>query len=152
MKHFKTYVAIAILSMALPLRAQDNGSWKAVSTTARAITGDLVLTGDRLMINFSSFTIAQIRALKPAEVAAAFNGAADTATDSGNLYRLNIPAQKVLLHKNTLCGAEDTAWMATIRQGKTLQVAFFSGAKMPEFTPDAIANTTTLCGTFLYSR
>ena len=36
--------------------------------------------------------------------------------------------------------------------GRTLQLAFFSGAKPPTFTPDAIATTTDLCGTYGYSK
>jgi len=42
--------------------------------------------------------------------------------------------------------------MATYVSGNTLHLAFFSGPKMPVLTPDAIANTTDLCGTFLYGR
>jgi hypothetical protein len=71
---------------------------------------------------------------------------------SGNLYRLRIPGDKRFLHKNTLCGSEDTQWMATYVVGHALHLAFFSGQKMPVFTTDAIANTTDLCGTFYYVR
>ncbi len=138
-------LAIASCSAA---SGQDTGSWRAESNTARSITGDIALTDEKLIINFASFTLAQIRQLQAAEINSVFNAEADA--PGGNLYRLNIPASRHFLHRNSLCGAEDTQWMATYRSGKTLQVAFFSGPKMPVFTPDAIANTTSLCGTFTY--
>ena len=104
-----------------------------------------------MLINFAPFTIAQIRTLKPDEIGAAFD--ADTsAGGAGSLYRLNIPASKKFLHNNTLCGSEDTQWMATYVAGHTLQVDFFSGEKPPVFTIDAISNSTDLCGTYTYAR
>ena len=42
--------------------------------------------------------------------------------------------------------------IAAFVAGRTLHLAFFSGQKMPVFTPDAIANSTDICGTFLYAR
>jgi len=51
-----------------------------------------------------------------------------------------------------LCGSEDTQWMATYVLGKTLEIAFFSGPKMPVFTMDAMENSTDLCGKFSYAR
>jgi hypothetical protein len=79
--------------------------------------------------------------------AAESNGSA-----SGNLYRLNIPASKRFLHHNTICGSDDTQWMVTNVTDRTMYVAFFSGANTPEFTPEAMANATDLCGTFTYAR
>ena len=139
------------ITCALPLPAQEKGTWRASSTTARGVTGDLVFSNEKLSINFSSFPIAQIRQLTPAEITAAFSPS-DTPTGTGNLYRLSIPANKIFLHKNTLCGSEETQWLATYVQGRSLQIAFFSGPKMPVLTPDAFADATTLCGTFSYSR
>ena len=125
--------------------------WRPVSTTARAITGPVVCGEEKLSINFSTFAIAQIRGLTPEETTAVFGGASD-ASGRGDLYRLSIPGARVFLHKNTLCGGEDAQWMATTVAGKSLQVAFFSGAQMPVFTAEAIGSTTALCGTFLYAR
>jgi hypothetical protein len=139
------------LSLAIPALAQDGGYWRATSKTASSITGDLALSEDKLTVNFSNFTIAEIRSLQPDEILSAFNFEA-TDRVAGNLYRLNIPARKMFLHKNTLCGAEDTTYMATAVSGKTMQVAFFSGGKMPTLTGEALATSTTLCGTYTYSR
>jgi hypothetical protein len=131
--------------------AQDNGNWHAASSTAIAITGDLTISGEKISINFTAFPLAQIRKLGPAEAVAAFN--ADSSTQGhGNLYRLSVPAAKRFLHHNTLCGSEVTQWMATYVVGRDLQVAFFSGAKMPVLTSEALANSTDLCGTFSYVR
>jgi hypothetical protein len=127
---------------------QDQGNWRAASTTAQSITGDIGITPDKLFINFSGFTIAEIRKLTPDEMVAVF----ENANGSGNLYRLNVPAEKKFMHHNTLCGSELTQWMVTFNEGKTLHVAFFSGQKVPVMTPEAISNSTDLCGTFLYVK
>ena len=70
----------------------------------------------------------------------------------GSLYRLSISAAQRFVHKNSLCGSEVTEWMVTNVSGKSLQVAFLSGTSMPVFTPEAMNNTTDLCGTFSYVR
>jgi hypothetical protein len=144
-------VACLMLACSLPLAAQDKGYWRAVSSNAGGITGDLSITNDKITINFTVFPIAQIRPLRPAESAAAFD-ADPGAGGSGSLYRLNVPAQKRFLHHNTLCGSDDTQWIATYVLGRSLHVAFFSGSDMPVFTPEALANSTDVCGTFSYSR
>ena len=143
--------AIATLLCCTAAAAQDNGYWKPVSKTASAITGEIGISGEKLSINFAIFTIADLRPLTGDESLALFNIDAD-AKGAGKLYRLDIPAGKTFLHRNTMCGTEDTQYMATFASGKSLQVAFLSGSKMPVFTPDAIANTTALCGTFSYRR
>jgi hypothetical protein len=146
-------VAVTVLACSLTAGAQEKGIWRAASSTAQSITGDVALSEDKLSINFSGFTIAQIRSLEPGELGAVFQAeGGGGAGGSGNLYRLSIPGDKKFLHKNTLCGSEDTQWMATYVAGHSLHLAFFSGQKMPVFTPDAIANTTDLCGTFSYVR
>jgi hypothetical protein len=131
--------------------AQEKGSWRAVSKTAQSITGDVALSDEKIMINFSSFTIAQIHDLKPGEVSAVFD-VDSNAGGRGNLYRLSIPASKKFVHRNTLCGTEEVQWMVTYVAGRSLRLAFFSGPQAPVFTLDAISNSTDLCGTFSYER
>ena len=143
--------ASVMLVCSLPSAAQDKGYWRAVSSNANDITGDLTITNDKITINFSAFPLAQIRPLKPAESSAVFD-ADPGANGSGSLYRLDVPAQKRFLHKNTLCGSDDTQWIATYVEGRALHVAFFSGSDVPVFTPEALANSTDVCGTFSYSR
>lgn len=140
-----------LLACGLVSAAQDKGIWHAVSSTANSITGDIGIGEAKMSINFVSFPMAQIRRLEASEAVATFEAEAPAA-GTGNLYRLNIPGTKRFLHHNTLCGSEDTEWMATYVSGHTLQVAFFSGASMPVLTAEALAKTTDLCGTFSYAR
>ena len=143
--------AILFLSSALVCTAQVKGYWRAASTTAESITGDISISENRLTINFSRFPMAQIRRLTPAETSAAFDVDIHTGA-RGTLYRLYVPAEKHFLRHNTLCGTEDTRWMAIYASGNSLEVAFFSGEKPPVFTMDALANSMELCGTFAYAR
>lgn len=131
--------------------AQERGYWRVADNSARTITGDVSLSDEKLAINFSSYTIAKIRALQPNELSAAFD-ADSNAGGSGNLYRLNIPGTKRFLHKNTLCGSDDTQWMATYVAGRSLQLTFFSGEKVPVLTLEALSDSTDRCGTFAYVR
>jgi hypothetical protein len=145
---FAGLILICCLTMA---HAQEKGYWRASSSTARTITGDVGLADEKLTINFYSTTVSRIRALEAAEVSAVFDIDSSTGT-SGSLYRLNIPAAKKFQHKNSLCGAENVQWMVAYAQGNSLQLAFFSAEKPPVFTFDAIANSTDRCGTFSYVR
>ena len=141
----------SVLICCMTAAAQDKGNWRAASSTARTITGDVSLSDEKLGINFSSFSIARIRGLQAAEVSAVFD-ADSVAAENSSLYRVSIPASKTFLRKNTLCGSEDTEWMVTYAVGRGLQLAFFSGEKPPVFTREAIANSTDLCGIFSYVR
>jgi hypothetical protein len=150
MKLFPALAAVMFLS-SVPAFAQEKGTWHAASKTARSITGDVSLAPEKMSMNFYNFPIAQIRTVTPAEIGAAFD--ADAAPNAyGNLYRLSIPADKKFFNKNTLCGSEETQWMVTYVAGKTLQLAFFSGPKMPVLTTEAMVSNTTLCGTYAYVK
>jgi hypothetical protein len=141
----------SVLVCCMTAGAQEKGNWRAASSTARSITGDVTLSDERILINFSIFPIARIRSLGRDEMGAAFD-ADSNAAGTGSLYRLSVPASKRFLHKNTLCGSDDTQWMATYVSDRSLQLAFFSGQKPPVLTMDAITNSTNLCGIFSYGR
>ena len=115
------------------------------------MTGDITIGEAKVTLNFETFPLAQIRRLKPVEVSAVFDADVNAGIE-GTLYRLHIPGAQHIAKKNTLCGGEDTQWMATYTTGHTLKVAFFSGDDMPVFTFDAMQNATTLCGTYVYVR
>jgi hypothetical protein len=140
-----------LLAGALPAVSQDKGPWRAASSEAKSVTGDIGIGDSRLTINFSGFTIAQIRPLKVDEAAAAFD-ADRSVPGGGNLYRLNVPADKKFQHHNTLCGSDETQWMATWAFGSELHVVFFSGSGMPVLTLDALNGSSAVCGTFSYVR
>jgi hypothetical protein len=146
----RTVIAASLLLTCLTLLAQEKGYWRAASPNARAITGDIVLSDQKLTINFSGFIMSRIRALDPSELSAAFD-ADPSATGTGSLYRLTVPAAKVFLHKNTLCGGDETEWMATYAAGRSLKIAFFSGPKPPTLTLDAMTNSSDVCGVFAYA-
>ena len=140
---------LASLVLASPLTAQERGIWHASSSNAKSITGDVVLGDQKITINFLTFTMVQVRALQSAELSAAFD-ADPSAHGGGSLYRLQISSTTKFLRKNTLCGTDDTEWMAIYVAGRTLQLAFFSGDKPPVFTLDALSNSSDVCGTFSY--
>ncbi|MGA3101242.1 MAG: hypothetical protein ABSD61_05210 [Terracidiphilus sp.] len=143
--------AVAGVLLAVAAAAQDGGAWVAASTNATSITNNIAISKDRLSIDYLTFPLAPIRTLKPVEVSAVFDADVNAGI-SGMLYRLKIPANTRFLHKSSLCGDQDTQWMATYVTGHSLRVAFFSGDDMPVFTFDAISKSTALCGTFAYSR
>jgi hypothetical protein len=142
---------VAQAQVQIPVQIQDKGYWRAASNTAASITGDIGIADGTMTLNFKKYPLASIRSLQPAEVSAAFDADASTA-GPGTLYRLRVPASVRLLKHNTLCGTDDTEWMATYAAGKSLQVAFFSGADEPKFSFDAIANSTHLCGAYSFVR
>jgi hypothetical protein len=150
-RHTPLCSALLALACSLPSNAQDKGYWRAASTTANSITGDIAVSDTKVTINFAVFPLVQARRLNPGEVSAAFDADVN-AGGTGALYRLTVPAARRFLHHNTLCGTEETQWMATYVSERTLQVAFFSGSESPVFTLDALRNSTDLCGNFTYAR
>jgi hypothetical protein len=131
--------------------AQDRGEWRPASKTAESITGAIAFSDDKITIDFATFPLAEIHALTNSEVVALFSTPPAPAA-TGVLYRVSIPASKKFLNKNTLCGSDETDWVATYASGRTLQLALFSGQKLPVLSAEALANTTSLCGTFTYTR
>lgn len=152
MKRFVLPAAFAmLLGATLPCPAQEKGLWRAASSNAVSITGDVEISATKISIDFSAFTIASIRTLSPTETSAVF-AAESSGSASGNLYRLNVSAKHRFLHHNSLCGSDDVQWMVTSVAERTLYVAFFSGSNAPQFTAEALTNSTDLCGTFTYVR
>ena len=154
MKRTRLCALLALcLTCAVPSIAQEKGLWRAANKAAKSVTGDIGFSATKIGINFSTFTIANIRSLTPAEFAAAFDADANASSSAaGTLYRLDIPSTKKFLHGHTICGAEDTQWIATYVNGRSLQLLFFSSSHMPVFTLDAISNSTDLCGLYTYTR
>lgn len=144
-------VAVGCVFWSVPSSAQDKGYWRAESSNANQITGDIAISESRLTINFIGYSLAPIRKLTPAEAASAFDVDVNTA-GTGNLYRLSVPGDKRFLHHNTLCGSDETQWMATYVEARTLHVALFSGSEMPIFSAESLANSSDVCGIFSYAR
>lgn len=144
-------VALPLVAASVSAAAQDKGPWRASSSDAKNITGDISIADTRLIVNFAMFPLAQVRALTAAEASAAFDADPD-AVGGGNLYHLQIAPDKRFQHHNTLCGTDETQWMATWASGATIQVAFFSGTKPPVLTLDALNGSATVCGVYSYIR
>jgi len=143
--------ALTCLVGSVSAMAQDRGYWRAASNNANQITGDIAISETRLTINFLSYSLAPIRKLTAAESAAAFDVDVNAA-GGGNLYRLSVPGDKRFLHHNTLCGSEETQWMATYVEDRALHVALFSGAAMPVLTVEGLSSSNEVCGIFSYVR
>jgi hypothetical protein len=143
--------ALLLVAGSLACHSQDQGYWRASSSTANSITGDIAVSASKVTIDFTAFPVVQARTLTPAEAAAVFDADINAGVGA-KLYHVTVPATKRFLRHNTLCGTEETQWMVTFYAGGLLQVAFFSGTQPPVFTLNAIGNSTDLCGTFSYSR
>lgn len=140
-----------LLAVCVSATAQELGYWRASSSSAQSITGDVGFSDAKIAINFNTFAIVRASDLEPAQVSSVFDVDSNTG-GKGHLYKVDIPASKRFMHKNSLCGDEDTQWMAVYVEGRTLHLAFFSGQKLPVFTLDAISNSSALCGTYTYVR
>ena len=140
-----------LLTFCLCASAQELGYWRAASNTARAITGDITLSEEKIGINFLTFPIVRVRPLSASELSAAFDDDPGSA-HTGSLYKLAISGSRKFLHKNTLCGNEDAEWMITDVSGRSLQVAFFSSEKPPLLTIEGRVNATDLCATYSYVK
>ena len=153
MKQTKLFGVILAFVLFHPVSApaQQRGDWRASSKNAQAITGDVSLGTEKVVINLVEFPMSEIRRLTPVETKATFDLDTDPVR-GGDLFRINIPATKKFLHKNSLCGADDAQWIVAYGVGRSLQLAFFTGLQMPIFTPEAIATTTNLCGIYSYNR
>lgn len=134
------------------MMAQELGYWRADSKTAHDVTGDVSIGDTKLAINqFYLFNIVKARDLTPVETSAVFDTDSNS-NSKAHLYGLLIPATRKFVHKNTLCGTDDTHWMVAYAEGNSLAIAFFSGEQAPTFTVDAISNSSSFCGMYRYSR
>lgn len=146
---------LVLLALAFSLTASaqlaEKGMWRAASQNAANITGDISFSKSKVNIGFNGFPLTPARELKPAEVSALYDVAADTA-GNGQLYRIAISGSLRLLNRNTLCGTSDIHWMTIYVEDKVLKLTFFSGDEAPALTFDAVQNSPDVCGTFTYVR
>ena len=117
-----------------------------------SITGDIALTPGKLLMAHRAFPLKQARAIEPAhlaDVGKIVNATGDV--QSAALYKTMVPRRTALLKANIICGSKDAEWMLAVFEKNELAVAFFAGAKEPDLAPNAVANSTDLCGTFSYT-
>jgi hypothetical protein len=87
----------AIMAPASVWAASVGEKWEAVSTTAMAITGDLIFSPDRI-----TFGNGKSLPLAPSGTVPTFSAPMESV--NATLYRVTTPADPVLLHGNRLCG------------------------------------------------
>jgi hypothetical protein len=143
--------ALLFLSAGIAVLAQESGYWYPSSQSAADVTGPVELKANRITIEFVKIPMVQVRALTPDEALAVFDVESAVA-GSGALYHLKVPAATTFVSKNTLCGHDDTGWMATWASGKVLKISFFSGEKAPVLNFVALNNSAERCGTYTYVR
>ena len=140
-----------VFAFTLSATAQEDGPWRAASTNARAITGRYRLLSTKVHHQLHHFHH------QPRSVRSKLRRSSRSSTpispraaaiSSASTFQ---PIRR-FLHKNTLCGSESTQWIVTYAQGRSLQVALFSGSTPPVLTVDALNDPSNLCGIFSYVR
>jgi hypothetical protein len=127
--------------------------WSAMSTTAMSITGDVTLSPTDLTMAGTGYPLTHVATVPAQQRAGIGQFIAVTEPAAVDLYRIKIPGARKLRNGNTLCGGNDVAWLLVVSgSGPTLALAFFSGAAQPPLDPNALSNSTALCGTFTYGH
>lgn len=138
----------ALLAQSSAWSASVIEQWKAVSTTASSITGDITIAVDR--ITFGNGTSLPLAA---AGRAPDFDSA-DGRPVNAMLFRVTAPDDPVLLSGNRLCGGQTprpvtfVAFWRSVRSGGGVDLhtlAVFSGSERPTG-----AGGPGLCGTYNY--
>ncbi len=136
------WVALAIVVAVLPnAAAADSEHWTATSKTAMAITGDIVIEGDRL--TFANGTSLK---LQPYEMARNGDWGASGDEVAGDVFKIQPPSNPKLLRGKPFCAEAATfVVLWTFGEGE-LTLNVYSGDAAPTGTPDADA----LCATYSY--
>lgn len=139
-------ILLSLLLLATTQAAQaDSHDWIATSTTAMAITGDILVEDGRIV--FQNGAALELEALGP---------------DRPGLYRVSPSQNPVLLNGNRLCGDKPPAFVAlahsetsdSLAKSQNLYLKVFDGAKPP---PAAVAkgmdtDSPGLCALLNYER
>jgi hypothetical protein len=137
----------AIVAPASVWAASVGEKWEAVSTTAMAITGDLIFSPDRI-----TFGNGKSLPLAPFGTVPTFSAPMESV--NATLYRVTTPGDPVLLHGNRLCGGRAPQPVTFIVVWKPARVgsdvdprsmAAFSGDTRP-----TAAGGPGFCGTYNY--
>lgn len=137
------------LAAAGPAAAQGQ-KWEATSKTAMSITGDIVLSADRLTMAGKAFPIQLVREYGDARQMDGLSKViAHTPPRRVRVYKTRIEPSVQLENGNNLCGDAAT-WLFVVDQPPggfaKLTLAVFSGVDEP--TP--LTSERMLCGTYNY--
>ncbi|ODR98988.1 hypothetical protein AUC68_07485 [Methyloceanibacter methanicus] len=124
------YVGLIALCLGLGLHAAHAKGyrWTATSTTSMAITGNIVVSANRIQFG---------------------NGAAVGLNSTGvrGVFTLHPPGvNPVLLHGNRLCGDEPPTYLTIEQAGRSLALYVYNGSIMPG-SPGA-----DMCASYRYER
>ena len=130
-----------------------NARWSPVSNTAESITGPIETSPGtiRLAGRIVPLNLAHALAGQQLKEAAALFPITPTASTAAAIYRVSIPASLALKNKNTICGKQTATWLVLINTDADLDLAVFSGPSQPNLTPAVVSNSTSLCGTLIYT-
>jgi hypothetical protein len=129
-------------------------AWVAMSRTAMAITGDIQLGSDRIVMSNGEFPLALVRTLEARELVDARKITDASQVSSARLFKTNVPPTAKLVNGNTICGTDSAKWLLAVYNGESdLSLAFFSGENEPNLDYSFIYKAGGgLCGTYGYSR
>jgi hypothetical protein len=121
----------------------EPATWLAMSKTAMSITGDIVLDDYRL-----SFANGKSLDLEPYEMAREGDWSASGDVISGDVFKIEPPANLKLLHGNSFCAAPATYVVLWTPGESELTLNIYSGDAAPTGTRDVDA----LCATYSYEE
>jgi hypothetical protein len=113
--------------LAISPAAADPATWIAVSNTAMAITGDIVL--DDYGIRFANGTNLE---LEPFDTEVVANWTGFSGPTPGNIYEVHSPSDPKLLNGNTLCGEKVTYIVTTLSHDGELTLNIYSSKQPPK--------------------
>ena len=155
---FGFLLTVTTISQAQQDRYTKPIQYFAVSTTAMGITGDVGFSDTKLKIRHRIYPLTLVHSLSNSELldAAKLFSFVGTPTErDGFLFRTSIPRNAPMEGRNTACGSKDVTWLLVEIIGKnrdSLNIAFFSGSKVPDISPASIDTSTDLCGTYSYEK
>jgi hypothetical protein len=133
-------------------RKDFDGTWLAVSRTAASITGNIVLTSDKITISHKSFSLMLVRDVDTQhleDVGKILDRLRPPS--SARLYGTLISGRSSFLNGNTICGQKaDARWILAVSEKDELSLAFFSGSREPNLDYKVVNVGDYLCGTFAY--
>jgi hypothetical protein len=131
--------------------------WTALSTSAMAITGDIKLGPNSLVLGKRSFSLAFVRDLNDHENALSAKLLTISHPIAGRLYAVHIPGDVTLRERNTLCGKSTVTRLIIVETNddygpdQTLKLIVLQGDEELYF--DGWEKTLGfLCGTYSYFK
>ena len=131
---------------------QPEQKWIAGSTTAMAITGNVTLASNTIIMSHKQFAITLVREIDKRQlydVGQILDFG--QAVPSARLYKTLVTGMSRLMNGNTICGPnEDARWMLVAETPGYLTLAFFSGEREPNLDYNVVRVSHYLCGTYSY--